>query len=122
MNAFTDFRRDCSGRRPSPSLPRCYPRGGLAMPDAVFRSRILRKQDDLPRYIVVKPEHACGYRKSFPALVSLNDSAPFERNIRPWGKGSDVFFFNLTEPQCRKAALDTGDECVVTIRPKARLF
>lgn len=84
---------------------------------AQFRSRILRKQADLPRYIVVKPQHACDHDKSFPALVTLNGSARFERNVRPWGKGSDVFFFNLTEPQCVKAGLDTGDECAVTIEP-----
>ena len=87
--------------------------------EIVFSSRILRKQADLPRYIVVNPEHVPGRTGSFPALVSLNGSSPFERNIRPWGKGSDVFFFNLTEPQCRKAGLDTGDECVVTIQPKS---
>ena len=50
----------------------------------------------------------------------LNDVGPFERNIRPWGKGSDVYFFNLTAPQCAKANLDTNDECVVTIIPKEK--
>jgi hypothetical protein len=82
-----------------------------------FRARILRKQPGLPRYIVIKPEHVPGRTKSFPAKILLNQSGPFERNIHPWGKGSDVFFFNLTEPQCRKACLDTGDECEVTIIP-----
>jgi hypothetical protein len=47
----------------------------------------------------------------------LNEAGPFRRNIRPWGKGSDVFFFNLTAPQCEKAGLDTHDECQVTILP-----
>lgn len=85
-----------------------------------FHARILRKQADLPRYIVVKPEHVPGYANAFPAYVTLNNSPPFERNIRPWRKSSDVFFFNLTEPQCRSAGLDTGDECVVTIIPRHR--
>lgn len=84
-----------------------------------FRSRILRKQDTLPRYMVIKPEYVMGRTKAFVADVMLNDSGPFERNIRPWGKGSDVFFFNLAEPHCRKAGLDTNDECFVTIIPKA---
>ncbi len=84
----------------------------------VFTARILRKQESLPRYVVVKPEHVSGHTRAFPADVMLNNSGPFERNIRPWGKGSDVFFFNLTEPQCRKAGIDTNDECVVTILPK----
>lgn len=83
-----------------------------------FSARILRKKDILPRYIVVKPEDVRGRTRAFPADVMLNDAGPFRRNIRPWGKGSDVFFFNLTAPQCRKAGLDTNDECVVTIVPK----
>lgn len=82
-----------------------------------FQARILRKQAGLPRYIVVKPEYVSGSSKSFPARVFLNGAGPFQRNIHPWGKGSDVFFFNLTEPQCRKAGLDTNDECLVTIVP-----
>lgn len=91
----------------------------MSEPEIVFSARILRKQADLPRYIVVAPEYLPGYSNAFPAFVSMNGSPPFERNIRPWGKGSDVFFFNLTEQHCRKAGLDTGATCVVTIRPKA---
>lgn len=83
-----------------------------------FKTRILRKQPDLPRYIVVKPEHVEGRTGSFAAMVSLNRSPPFARTIRPWGKGSDVFFFNLTAPQCKKARLDTGDLCHVRIEPQ----
>jgi len=82
-----------------------------------FSARILRKQSDLPRYVVVKPDHVQGRAKSFRAMVRLNGSAAFERNIRPWGKGSDVFFVNLTDPQCRKAGLVTGDLCTVCIDP-----
>ncbi|MEM8686013.1 MAG: hypothetical protein AAGF81_01700 [Pseudomonadota bacterium] len=84
----------------------------------IFPARILRKQEDLPRYVVVKAEHVLGRTAAFSADVMLNACAPFERNIRPWGKGSDVFFFNLTASQCAKAKLDTGDQCVVTIIPK----
>ena len=82
-----------------------------------FKARILRKEAFLPRYVVVKPEHVRGRTGTFLARVTLNDAGPFERNIRPWGKGSDVFFFNLTDPQCRKAGLETSDPCVVTILP-----
>ena len=90
------------------------PKAGNAQ---TFNARILRKEAFLPRYIVVKPEHVRGRTGAFPARVMLNDAGPFERNIRPWGKGSDVFFFNLTDPQCRKAGLETNDPCVVTIVP-----
>lgn len=82
-----------------------------------FRARVLRKQDFLPRYIVVRPEHVPGRAGAFPAEVTLNGVGPFRRNIRPWGKGSEVFFFNLTAPQCEKAGLATDDECTVTLNP-----
>jgi hypothetical protein len=82
-----------------------------------FSARILRKQPDLPRYVVVDPDHVEGRQYAFAATVSLNDCPEFERNIRPWGKGSDVFFFNLTEWQCQKAGVETGDLCQVSIRP-----
>lgn len=84
-----------------------------------FSARILRKEDFLPRYVVVKPEYATGRTQAFAAEIWLNDAGPFTRNIRPWGKGSDVFFFNLTAPQCTKAGLNTHDECRVTIIPRA---
>lgn len=83
-----------------------------------FTTRILRKEAFLPRYVVVKPEHVKGRSAAFPADIRLNGVGPFRRNIRPWGKGSDVFFFNLTVDQCRMARLDTNDECVVDIEPK----
>lgn len=82
-----------------------------------FTTRVLRKQQDLPRYIVVKQEFLPNRTDAFTAEVMLNNAGPFTRNIRPWGKGSDVFFFNLTTPQCVKANLDTNDEVAVTIIP-----
>ena len=80
-----------------------------------FTARILRKRDDLPRYVVVKPQYVTGRSGAFTAEVTLNGSSPFLRNIRPWGKGSDVYFFNLTAPQCAKASLEANDRCTVTI-------
>jgi hypothetical protein len=82
-----------------------------------FTATILRKQDDLPRYIIVKPEHLAGQTGSFAAQVSLDDGSAFARNIHPWGKGSDAFFFNLTQAQCRSSGVDTGNICEVMIIP-----
>lgn len=84
-----------------------------------FTARILRKQPDLPRYIVVDPAQTAGRSSAFAADVMLGQAGPFARNIRPWGKGSDVFFFNLTADQCRRAGLDTNDTCTVTLRPRS---
>lgn len=89
----------------------------MAHKKIVFIPRILRKQADLPRYVVINPEFVQGYTKSFSADVHLDGVGPFRRNVHPWGKGSNVFFINLTGPQCNKAGLDTGDECQVTIIP-----
>jgi len=83
-----------------------------------FAARILRKRDFLPRYVVVKAEYVKGRTQAFMADIMLNEAGPFVRKVQPWGKGSDVFFFNLTAPQCEKAGLDTNDECIVTITPK----
>lgn len=63
-----------------------------------FTATILRKQDNLPRYIVVKPEHVAGRDAAFAAQVRLNNGPAFPRNIRPWGKGSDSFFFQPHRP------------------------
>ena len=84
----------------------------------IFSARILRKEAFLPRYIVVKLDHVNGRVAAFPADVMLNGAGPFRRSIRPWGKGSEVFFFNLTGPQCESAGLDTNDTCVVTLIPR----
>lgn len=90
----------------------------MIMEPVSFPARVLRKEEFLPRYIVVKPEYVRGHTRAFPADVMLNKAGPFKRNIRPWGKGTDVFFFNLTAPQCDKAGLGTNDECTVTIIAK----
>lgn len=74
----------------------------------------------MPCYVVVEPKYVSDRTGSFTAHVMLNDVGPFERNIHPWGKGSDVYFFNLTAPQCAKANLDTNDECVVAILLKEK--
>jgi hypothetical protein len=90
----------------------------MAKQSLVFSAKILRKQDDLPRYIIVPAKYVAGRSDTFAALVRLNEGPPFERNIRPWGKGSDAFFFNLTAPQCKAAKVETGDECLVDIQPE----
>lgn len=90
----------------------------MSAPKTTFKTRVLRKEEFLPRYIVVKPVHVEGRTKAFPADVFLNETGPFRRNIRPWGKGSDVFFFNLTAPQCLQSGLNTNDECTVTLVPQ----
>lgn len=102
-------------------MPGRFPAGGKpGMKDPVsFPARILRKEEFLPSYIVVRPEHVAGRTRAFAADVMLNGAGPFRRNIRPWGKGSDVFFFNLTAPQCDAAGLATNDTCTVTLIPLA---
>ena len=83
----------------------------------VFRARILRKQDDLPRYIVVAARHLGRRLGAFDAIVTLDDGPPFARKVRPWGKGSDAFFFNLTQEACRRSGVDTGQTVTVRLEP-----
>ena len=82
-----------------------------------FTATILRKRPDLPRYVVVKPDLVAGRTTAFAARVRLNDGPDFARNVRPWGKGSAAFFFNLTLEQCRRAGVDTGDVVRVGVAP-----
>ena len=85
---------------------------------ATFTATIQRKEAFLPRYIVVPPDHVIGHSAAFAADVWLNGTGPFARTIRPWEKGLADYFFNLTEPQCRKAGVDTGMTCTVTLVPR----
>lgn len=82
-----------------------------------FRARIARKQPDLPRFVVVPAELVAGRTGAFAATVTLNGGPAFQRNVRPWGKGQDVYFFNLTEPQCTRSGVDTGDICDIVLTP-----
>ncbi len=91
----------------------------MGEPEIRFSAKILRKQTDLPRYIIVKAEHVGARSKAFQASVRINNSPAFKRMIRPWGKGSDAFFFNLTQPHCKKAGVETGDACDVSIEPNS---
>ena len=86
------------------------------MPDKIeFRATILRKQEDLPRYIVIPDGLLSDRLTSFSALISLNDGPCFPRNIHPWRKGRSVFFFNLTADQCRRSNVETGDEVKISL-------
>jgi hypothetical protein len=83
-----------------------------------FDAKILRKQSNLPRYVIVPATHLSGRVTAFEAMVSLNGGKPVLRNIRPWGKGVDAFFFNLTAEQRATAGLDTGSKCTVVLEAK----
>ena len=48
-----------------------------------FSARVLRKADDLPRYIDVSAEHVAGRTATFEAEVTLNGGDAFVQNIRP---------------------------------------
>lgn len=85
----------------------------------VFEARILRKEAFLPRYVVVDPRHVAGRNEAFEADVYLDAAGPFRRMVRPWGKGSPVFFFNVTAAQCDTAGLDTHDRCRVRLVMRA---
>ncbi|SPH18681.1 hypothetical protein DEA8626_02223 [Defluviimonas aquaemixtae] len=80
-----------------------------------FKAKILRKQDDLPRYVVLPRKAWAAYPVGFAAEVSINGGAPFRRHVRPWGKGREALFLNLTSRQCRDAGVDTGAVCTFAL-------
>lgn len=82
-----------------------------------FTARITRKQPDLPRFVVVPAAIVADRSGAFDAMVSLNGQPPFPRRIHPWGKGQEVYFFNLTALHCARNRVDTGDICNITLDP-----
>ena len=79
--------------------------------------RIERKQDDLPRYVVVPSKSIAAWKLAGTTVldVSLAGSASDRRTIKPWDDAR--WFLTITETDCRRLGLDTGDEVSVTMSP-----
>ncbi|MEE4301320.1 MAG: YdeI/OmpD-associated family protein [Pseudomonadales bacterium] len=81
------------------------------------RVRIERKDANLPRYLVLPPEAAAALAldATTPAQLEIEGTDVGRRNVKRWRRGSDRWFVDLTEAQCRKAGVDAGDEVAVAI-------
>ena len=74
-----------------------------------------RKADGLPRYVVVPAELVAPWKleATTPVEVTLGDVSVGRRSLKRWGGGRDVWFFDLTEKQCARAGVATGDRVLV---------
>lgn len=59
----------------------------MAMEPISFAARVLRKEEFLPRYIVVKAEYVRGRTRAFPADVMLNDAGRSGETSAPGARG-----------------------------------
>jgi hypothetical protein len=81
--------------------------------------RIERKQADLPRYVVVPSKAISAWKLLGTTVldVSLAGFPSDRRTIKKWDDAR--WFLTITELDCKRAGLGTGDEVSLTMRPAA---
>lgn len=77
---------------------------------------VARKDPSLPRFIVVPAQAIASWQLTATTTVdaTLNGIALGRRSLVPWGDGVR-WFISLSEPQCRRAGVDTGDRVTLTL-------
>lgn len=76
-----------------------------------------RKQAGLPRYVVV-PHAAVAHWQlggTTAVEVCVNDVPAERRTIKRWD--ADRWFVSITEVDCRRLGIDTGDQIRLSLRP-----
>lgn len=68
-----------------------------------------RKQDDLPRFVVVPSAALAPWRRSGTTVVEvcINETPVERRTIKQWDAGR--WFISITASDCRRLGIDTGD-------------
>ena len=87
--------------------------------DAIrIESVVERKHASLPRFVVVPSTTLAEWQLSGTTVVEVqaNGVALGRRNLKHWGKGRDSWFVDLTQFQCDKARVDTGDKVLLDLR------
>ncbi|MEP6756430.1 MAG: YdeI/OmpD-associated family protein [Chthonomonadales bacterium] len=77
---------------------------------------IERKAPNLPRFMVIPAELLMGWNLAGTTTVecSINGVAIGQRSIKKWDENR--WFIELSEPLCKKAGVDTGDQVELVIR------
>jgi hypothetical protein len=77
---------------------------------------IERKQDDLPRFVVVPAADLAAWSLAGTTVVevTLNDVAVERRTIKPWD--ADRWFLNITQGDCLLLGVDTGARLAIELR------
>lgn len=78
-----------------------------------FEAVIERLAPQVPRFVVYSGD-PWGETATFTVDVSLNGTRIGLRNLVPWKQRG--WSFGLSQPMCRKAAVDTGDRVRVVMR------
>jgi Bacteriocin-protection, YdeI or OmpD-Associated len=76
---------------------------------------IERKRPDLPRYAVIPSAVLIPWALSGTAVVevTLNDRVVKRRTIKKWD--ADRWFLSITEDDCRRLGVNTGDKIDITL-------
>lgn len=90
-----------------------------AQEPVVIHTTVERKQADLPRFAVVPASAVAAWELSGTTAVEvhLNDAPAARRTIKRWD--AERWFVSVTEDDCRRFRLTTGDEIKLTLRPAA---
>lgn len=83
----------------------------------VIHATVERKRDDLPRFAVVPASAvaAWGMDGTTAVEVCVNDAPAGRRTIKRWDAAR--WFISVTEDDCRRFRLTTGDKIKLTLRP-----
>jgi SAM-dependent methyltransferase len=84
----------------------------------VLRTVIERKSAGLPRFVVVPSEVVAPWRLGATTVVdvTLNGRPIGRRSLKHWGRERDCWFLDLTQAQCDRAGVDSGDSVSVELR------
>jgi hypothetical protein len=88
-----------------------------AMPDSVHIQAIIERKDPrLPRFAVVPTTLIAHWKLQATTVVeaSANGHALGRRTIKMWDEAR--WFVELTEPMCRQASIDTGEQILLELR------
>ncbi len=77
---------------------------------------IARKQDDLPRFVVIPSLALAPWSLTGTTLVevTLDDVAVARRTVKRWD--ADRWFFNITQKDCARTGCKVGDSVSITMR------
>jgi len=88
------------------------------MKPVTYKAKIERKYSHLPRYLVIPARIPEAWKLTGTTTVTgtLNGVDLGRRGLKAWGDGKR-WFFEVPEPVCRKADVDTGDAVVLVFAP-----
>lgn len=89
-----------------------------ASPDVLrFRAAVERKANTLPRFVVASSTLLAPWELDGTTIVevSIGGASLGRRSLKRWPE-RDGWFFDLTEEQCARMGVDTGDDLAIELR------